>query len=62
MKPSDPIAAERLAEVAELLAQALIRMRERMSSQKSAELGDICIDCNARRSGPEANSGPEVQP
>jgi hypothetical protein len=62
MKPSNPTAAERLAEVAELLAQALIRMRARMSSQKSAELGEISLDCNARRSGPEHNPRPEVQP
>jgi hypothetical protein len=62
MKPSDPTAAERLAEVAELLAQGLIRMRARMSSQKSAELGEIFLDCNAQRSGPESNSRGEVQP
>jgi hypothetical protein len=62
MKPSDPTAAERLAEIAEYLAQAVIRMRARMSSQKSAELGEISLDCSARRSGPEAKPRPEVQP
>jgi hypothetical protein len=62
MKPSDQTAAERLAEVAELLAQGLIRMRARMSSQKSADVGEISLDCNAQRSGPEANSHREAQP
>jgi hypothetical protein len=46
-------AAERLAEVADLLALALIRMRARMSSQKSADVGEISLDCNAQRSGPK---------
>jgi hypothetical protein len=62
MRPFDLPPAQRLAEVAELWAQALIRMRARMSSQKSAELGEIFLDCNARRSGPQADPRPEVQP
>jgi hypothetical protein len=56
MKPSDLTAPERLAEVAELLALGLIRMRGRMSSQKSADVGEICLDIVGQQSGPELNS------
>jgi hypothetical protein len=62
MKPPHPTAAERLAEVVELLAQGVIRMRARMSSQKSADVGEISLDCSAQRSGPETDSRREVQP
>jgi len=62
MKPPDLTAAERLAEVADLLALGVIRMRARMSSQKSTDVGEISIDCNAQRSGPESNSRREVRP
>jgi hypothetical protein len=62
MKSPDMTAAERLAEVADLLALALIRMRARMSSQKSADVGEIFLDCDAQWSGPESNSRRESQP
>jgi hypothetical protein len=54
--------SERLGEAAEILAAGLIRMRARMSSQKSADVGEISLDCNAQRSGPESNSRREVRP
>jgi hypothetical protein len=62
MKSPDMTAAERLAEVADLLALGLIRMRARMSSRKSADVGEISLDINARQSGPKANSPGEIKP
>ena len=47
--------AERLGEVAEILAAGLIRMRARMSSQKSIDGGEISLDIIARQSGPDSN-------
>jgi hypothetical protein len=56
MKPSELTAAERLADLADILALGLIRMRARMSSQKSAEVGEISLDIVGQQSGPELNS------
>jgi hypothetical protein len=58
--PTD--ASERSREIAEILAGGLIRMRGRMSSQKSADVGEISLDCGAQRSGPKTDSRREVQP
>ncbi len=44
-------AAERLDELAEILAAGLIRLRARQSRQLSADRGDSCLDFSARRSG-----------
>jgi hypothetical protein len=62
MKSPDMTAAERLAEVADLLALGLIRMQARMSSRKSADVGEISLDINVPRSGPDRDSAPEVKP
>jgi len=55
MKSPDMTAAERLAEVADLLAVGVIRMRVRMSSPKSADRGEISLDILADQSGPDPN-------
>jgi hypothetical protein len=44
-------AAERLAEVAEILATGLMRLRARQSSQLSRQFGESSLDCVADRSG-----------
>jgi hypothetical protein len=62
MKPFELTAAERLAEIARLLAGGLIRMRGRMSSQKSADCGEISLDILADESGPDPNIAGENRP
>jgi hypothetical protein len=62
MKSPDMTAAERLAEVADLLALGLIRMRARMSSPKSADVGEISLDILADQSGPDPNFAGENRP
>ena len=62
VKPDNMSADERLAEVAEILALGLIRMRARMSSPFLPTSGEIPLDCNAQRSGPEPNSPREIKP
>ncbi len=44
-------AAERLDEIAEILAVGLMRLRARQSTRKSADLGDSSLDCPADQSG-----------
>jgi hypothetical protein len=44
-------AAERLNEVAEILAVGLMRLRARQSSPQSADFGDSSLDCPAHQSG-----------
>jgi hypothetical protein len=62
VKP-DPIGVdERLAEIAEILALGLIRMRARMSSPFLPTSGEIWLDCNACRSGPDPDSPWEIKP
>ena len=43
--------ADRLAELAELLARGLIRLHARKSSSLSAERGESFVDFSATRSG-----------
>jgi len=49
--PSYLSAAERLAEVAEILAAGLIRLHARQSTPLSAACGDSSLDCAAHQSG-----------
>ena len=51
LDPALMTAAERLDEVAELLARGLIRLRVRQSSQVSADQGESCLDFPPDRSG-----------
>jgi hypothetical protein len=62
VKPDHMGADERLAEIAEILALGLIRMRGRMSSPFLPTSGEISLDCNAQQSGPERHSRPESKP
>jgi hypothetical protein len=55
-----PTARERIAEIADILAAGLMRLRARKSSQISPDLGEISLDINAQRSGPDRNSAGEV--
>jgi len=54
--------ADRLGEVAEILAAGLIRMRRRMSSPFLPTSGEISLDCSAQQSGPDPDSPSEVRP
>jgi hypothetical protein len=54
LTPADMSAMERLDELGEILALGLIRMRGRMSSQKSVDAGEISLDILAQQSGPDA--------
>jgi hypothetical protein len=47
--------AERLSEIAEILAVGLMRLRARKSSPKSADCGEISLDILADQSGPVPN-------
>jgi len=60
--PSRINRAERVGEIAEILAAGLIRMRARMSSQKSIDGGEISLDIIARQSGPDPNIAGENRP
>ncbi|TAN56805.1 MAG: hypothetical protein EPN20_18170 [Magnetospirillum sp.] len=51
LSPDRMTAAERLDEVAEILAAGLIRLKARKSSRLSADPGDSCLDYTARQSG-----------
>ena len=62
VKPDHMGADERLAEIAEILALGLIRMRGRMSSPFLPTSGEISLDCIAQRSGPERHSRRESKP
>ena len=50
LHPSHMSAAERLAEIAEILAAGLIRLKARKSSHLSADCGESSLDCAAHRS------------
>ncbi len=52
-------ARDRIAEIGEILARGLIRMRGRMSSPKSADCREISLDILGRRSGPERQGAGE---
>jgi hypothetical protein len=51
LSPDYLSAAERLAEIAEILAAGLIRLRARQSSPLSPDCGDISLDCPGTQSG-----------
>ena len=52
LHPDRMSADERLAEVADLLALGLVRLRARQSSRVSAPSGESSLDCAAHPSGP----------
>ena len=49
--PGRMTAAERLAEIAEILAAGLMRLRARQSSPLSPDSGESSLDCVAHQSG-----------
>ena len=51
LHPSHMSAAERLDEIAEILATGLMRLRARQSSPLSDGIGESSLDCVAHRSG-----------
>ena len=51
LKPDLMTAAERLDEVAEILAAGLMRVRARQSTPESAECGEGSLDCAGDQSG-----------
>jgi hypothetical protein len=51
LNPDLMTAAERLDEIAEILAAGLTRLCSRQSSQISADLGESSVDCAAHQSG-----------
>lgn len=57
LDPNLMTAAERLAEIAEILARGLIRLRARQSRQVSGDHGDSYLDFSAdqRGHGPVTN-------
>ena len=55
--PNQLSAAERLAEVAEILATGLMRLHLRKSSSFSSNTGDSSLDCPAHQSG---HANPEI--
>lgn len=50
LDPGQLTAKERLAELAEILATGLIRLRARQSTPLSADCGESSLDCAAHRS------------
>ena len=52
LRPDRMSVDERLAEVADLLALALVRLRARQSSTVSDDSGESPLDCVAHPSGP----------
>ena len=51
LNPDLMTAAERLDEVAEILAAGLMRLRARQSSPLSADFGESSLDCAGHQSG-----------
>ena len=51
LDPQQMTVAERLDEIAEILAAGLMRLRPRKSSQISTEPGESSLDCAAHQSG-----------
>ena len=49
--PDHMSAAERLDEIADILAAGLMRLRARKSSPLSAHIGDSSLDCAGYQSG-----------
>ena len=56
LHPDRMTAAERLDEVADILAAGLIRLLARKSSPLSAELGESCLDFTAPQSGHDSTN------
>jgi hypothetical protein len=57
-----PTARDRIAEIGEILALGLIRMRARKSSPFLPTSGEISLDLNAQRSGPDRKYCSENRP
>jgi hypothetical protein len=51
LKPHSMSTADRLNEIAEILAVGLMRLRARQSSSQSADFGEGLVDCAADQSG-----------
>jgi hypothetical protein len=51
LDPNQMSAAERITEIAEILAAGLMRLRARESSHISADCGESFLDCGAHQSG-----------
>jgi hypothetical protein len=51
INPMHLSAAERLAEIADILAAGLIRLKSRQSSPLSPHCGESSLDCAAHQSG-----------
>ena len=51
ISPDQMSAAERLDEIADILAAGLIRLRARQSSPLSPDCGESSLDCPAHQSG-----------
>ena len=51
LHPSHMTAPERLAEIAEILAAGLMRLRARQSSHLSPDYGESLLDCPGNQSG-----------
>lgn len=58
LRPDQMTAAERLAELGEILAAGLIRLRAGQSSSISADRGESCLDLAPDQSG----HGPVIDP
>ena len=56
--PDRMTTAERLDELASILAAGLIRLRARQSSKLSADFGDSCLDFPGYQSGHEPVDNP----
>ena len=59
--PCRMTAAERLAEIAEILAAGLMRLRARQSSHLSADCGESSLDCPGHQSGHADPNSLEVE-
>jgi hypothetical protein len=51
LHPEEMTPAERLAELAEILAVGLMRLRAKQSSSLPADCGESLLDCPGRQSG-----------
>ncbi len=58
LHPNQMTPAERLDELASILAAGLIRLRARQSSKQSADRGDSCLDFPGHQSGHEPVDNP----
>jgi hypothetical protein len=58
LHPNQMTTAERLGELASILARGLIRLRARQSSKQSADRGDSCLDFPVHQSGHEPVDNP----